>query len=543
MFNILTTAWIPVVDSNSKRHVVRLSDLCSSDYVDIAWNRADFRIATYELLIGLLTIMAAPRETRSWHRLFETPPSSQDLESWARPFIDCFNLDGDGPRFLQDIEPLDGDPVPPQGLLIDAPGGNTMRKNADFFIRGMPHRVFSRAGAMMALFTLQAFAPSGGVGHRTSMRGGGPMTTLLVPRPNGEPPSLWQRLWAHVPVLIGDDAFPEDSRSWPNVFPWLAPTRTSEKGEIVERYQVHHLQSYFGMPRRIRLEFAPNETLQRCPLTGIVDDIVVTGYVTRNYGVNYGVWNHPLTPYYRPKTTNHDLPVHPKGGTLCYRDWIGISFSAEDDGKGQRKEIAQAVKAFRAHMGDFGDKATILAAGYAMNNASVKEFTEATIPLFRAANDGVADDLDAFANALVGAAQQTESRLRSELAAARSSEKNESMVAAFADAFWTETENLFRKTLADATDWLNRTTQSSGDAADPMPKLREDWRNHLIETALALFDEAIPPEELLSMSGQRATYYIKARQRILWLRMDAKFNERLGLPVPPKRKRKEAERG
>ena len=59
--------------------------------------------------------------------------------------------------------------------------------------------VLSRAAAAMALFTLQTYAPSGGAGHRTGFRGGGPLTTLALPGPPpGEPPTLWHLLWANV---------------------------------------------------------------------------------------------------------------------------------------------------------------------------------------------------------------------------------------------------------------------------------------------------------------------------------------------------------
>ena len=510
MFNILTDQWIPVTRDSASAEKISITQLSGCEYSDFAWDRADFRIATYELLIGLLTVIVAPRQTSDWHRRFKNPPSPDELAELAAPYADCFNLEGDGPRFLQDHEEIEGEPNAPQGLLIDAPGGNTVRKNADFFVRDCGGQPFSRAGAAIALYSLQAFAPSGGVGHRTSMRGGGPMTTLVVPRDRNGEYRLWQKLWAHVPILQ-QRYFPvQDEQEWHRMFPWLAPTRVSNKGQIVAPEDttdpVHGLQTYFGMPRRIRLHFAPNEARQPCPLTGEVDDVVVTGYVTRNYGVNYAKWVHPLTPYYEQKKNGEKLPIHPKAGPLCYRDWLGIAFSANNMGGGASRTIADAVHNYRGRFvpGAFD----ILVAGYAMNNASVREFTETRVPFFQVGSEQDNNKLDALAVKLVDGALHVEARLRTELANARGGDKSEGVVASFAETFWQDTELVFRELIGEAS----QASESPNDK-----RLRRRWLAHLIETAVALFDRACPPERLLSMNDARVADQIAARRRLVYL--------------------------
>jgi len=71
----------------------------------------------------------------------------------------------------------------------------------------------------MALFTFQAHSRSRGAGNRTSMRGGGPMVTLVDPGGG-----LWPLVWGNVP-----EGRPGALRD----LPWMRPTRTSEKGEQV----------------------------------------------------------------------------------------------------------------------------------------------------------------------------------------------------------------------------------------------------------------------------------------------------------------------
>ena len=104
------------------------------------------------------------------------------LDAAFAPLVHAFDLDGPGPRFLQDIEDLPGEPDTPETLLIEAPGGSTRRKNTALLVK--PDRVtrLSRPAAAMALFTLQCYAPAGGRGNLTSLRGGGPLTTLAAAR-------------------------------------------------------------------------------------------------------------------------------------------------------------------------------------------------------------------------------------------------------------------------------------------------------------------------------------------------------------------------
>ena len=169
---------------------------------------------------------------------------------------------------------------------------------------------------------LQTSAPAGGAGHRTSIRGGGPLSTLVVPgASDGEVPTLWQCLWAN--VVCNLRAEPEEAS---RVFPWLAPTRVSDKAGITTTpVDVHEGQAFFGMPRRIRLVFQENTCRHACDLLGIVDDTIITGYVTRPWGTNYTAWDrrHPLSPYYRPKDAATEyLPVHLQSSRIGYRQWL-----------------------------------------------------------------------------------------------------------------------------------------------------------------------------------------------------------------------------
>jgi CRISPR type I-E-associated protein CasA/Cse1 len=86
---------------------------------------------------------------------------SIELATAFDPFADAFVLDGEGPRFLQDFDALDGEVLPVESLFIEAPGANTIKLNKDLFVKRGQSRMVSRAATAMAVYTLQQFAPSG----------------------------------------------------------------------------------------------------------------------------------------------------------------------------------------------------------------------------------------------------------------------------------------------------------------------------------------------------------------------------------------------
>ena len=73
-------------------------------FVAFAWPRPDFNGAAHELLIGLLCTAAAQPDDEAWEDWWEEPPGPNILEQRFSGIAHAFNLDGPGPRFLQDID-------------------------------------------------------------------------------------------------------------------------------------------------------------------------------------------------------------------------------------------------------------------------------------------------------------------------------------------------------------------------------------------------------------------------------------------------------
>jgi len=494
--NLISSTWMPIVRASGRADEIRPAQI--ADLTDpptaFDWPRADFRIASLEFLIGLLATAWPPPDMHGWLDAWGTPPDIAALDAAFGSLAHAFELDGDGPRFLQDLEDLVSEPEPVERLLIEAPGASTVRQNTDLLVRRDRFPNLGRAAAAMALFTFQSWAPAGGAGNRTGLRGGGPMTTLVMP---GERPTLWQQVWANVPV--GKPAKPAEL---PRIFPWLAPTLTSEAGrEVTPEKEAHPLQAWWGMPRRIRLDFATLDEPRPCALTGMPDTVQVRSWRQRPRGANYALWGgrHPLSPHYRPKPNTELLPLHPQPEGVGYRHWLGLVMAAP----GGLREPAGAIATWRRDRESDAraGPTRLLAAGYDMDNMKARGFVESEMPLPAAATPEDREAQDVLAKRLIAAATHVSGLLRSAVRAALFSpgatiKLDAALFAMLRDRFWEETTQDYFALLRDRPEQPG-----------------EPWLKRLRQVALALFDEAAPvtPE-----TGAKAEQIARARRHLLF---------------------------
>ena len=548
-FSLLIDAWIPVRHASGRAQIIcpaNITDTFKTDpIVALDWPRPDFRLASLEFLIGLLATACPPEdddgsgEAGDWLEAWATPPSPETLAARFAPFARAFVLDGDGPRFMQDFEDFGGETNRLETLLIEAPGAQTLKKNTDHFNKRDTVTTLGRAAAAMALYTLQSFAPAGGAGNRVGLRGGGPLTTLAMPpMPDGKRLTLWHLLWAN--VLNGVPAKPADL---PKIFPWLAPTRTSEKGgRTTSPADVHPLQAYWGMARRIRLDFAENIDATPCDLGGDSDAVVVRGWRQRPYGANYANWQHPLSPYYRQNAADPELlPVHGQPGGVGYRHWVGLLI---DDAAALRFP-AQVIANFRrARLPQVAtDTAALqwrmLAAGFDMDNMKARGFVESEMPIIepkdRAYSQVFAENLRLF----IASAADVASLLGRAVRRALFSDGTKvpldaGLIATLRERFGEATELMFL-----------RLVQECAAGEDPMA-LRRRWLAQMTTAARTLFVEAAPID---ARGADHRPDRIAAAARGLDFALrgfgkdgDALFRQ-LGLPSPEKAKKPPSKSG
>ena len=504
--NLITDAWIPVRTVEGGWRVVRPDQIAEAGVARPDWPRADFNLACYELLIGLVFLADPPEDETDWDE--GRAPDPERLREALAPLAPAFNLDGPGPRFLQDYEELDAAASPIDMLFIDSSGGNTAKNNADLMVKRGRYAALPAPLAAMALFTLQSQAPSGGAGNRTSMRGGGPLITLVEPSDEAASP-LWDMVWTNVP---DGEALPSSRLG--DALPWMRKTRTSEKGttpvQPPDEKGLALAEAFFGMPRRLRLDFAED------------DAGLVIGVRQRPFGTNYGLWRHPLSPYYQQKAGSELLPVHPKPGIGSYRNWAGIAFQERDG----LRHVADVVAVWKRRLS--GAKASLHIGGWAMDNMKPRDFLWSRQPLYLLDSEGeraavaLVQAANAFALALLAGAMQTLTG------------------AANMDASTVETarEAFFADTQSDFEAMLSRLSNH-----EPLATVAPDWVATLRRVALGLYDARAVPG-LADRRVKDVQDIIEARGRLLaafsgWgPKTGQAAYKALGLTLPKKRAKK-----
>lgn len=481
--NLVLDPWIPAVRKDGTRCRIAPWQLAETDnpVVELSAPRADFQGGLYQFLIGLLQTCFAPADADEWWDLYETAPTTAALKQRLAECSGAFELfsDDDTPAFLQDLSLPEGEEKDIAGLLIEAPGGKTRKDNLDFFVKGGRVNSVCPSCAALAIFTLQTNAPSGGVGHRVGLRGGGPLTTLVCPVTES---TLWQKLWLNV---LDQEAFPAMS-SDPldaSVFPWLASTRVSDKkGKTTYPQDTHPLQMYWGMPRRIRLIAATQG--ESCDLCGDVSDTCYSHYRTRNYGTNYeGAWVHPLTPYrFDPK--NEALPLSLKGqkGGLSYRNWLGFILHDQDNGDGAAKVIQHFYQVKERYL-DSGKQLRLWCFGYDMDNMKARCWYEHQLPMFYLTPGQVAD-LQAWVQELLTTAKESVPLLRKYVKEAwyRRPEDAKGDMTFIDTEFWQATESGFYRLVAALAALPENTDLAPA-------QIYHDWHQTLWRTLDRLFNQ------------------------------------------------------
>lgn len=440
--NLIKDKWIP-----AKRKDHTISKIApweigadSNPVVEINAPRPDFRGALYQFLIGLVQTTYAPQDDDEWLEHWETIPSCDELKKAFEKYSDAFELFSEnGPAFMQDYN-MQGnctnDKI--ESLLIDSPGENTIKQNKDHFVKRNAIRNLCESCTATALFTLQINAPSGGQGHRTGLRGGGPITTLVI---SNKASTLWKLIWLNIFSL--EYKFNKGfDKADDKVFPWMGSTRDSRADKKVYPMDVNELQQYWGTPRRIRL----NEPLKsgECSICGSYATQLYSSYVAQNYGVSYSsTWTHSLSPYRRQIEKDGSISliaIKGKQGGISYRDWLSLTLITNP----KEQEIAAVVRSFNSskiwklNENDF----SLWCFGYDMDNMKARCWYDQKLPLLVIPEE-IKDLYIEKIQLLTAAAQECTKLLRDAVKEAWSSNPSKGDYSFIDTTFYQETETAF----------------------------------------------------------------------------------------------------
>lgn len=532
--NLLEDPWIPFRKRSGEIEYLPILAIISPEVVDLALPRADFQGAAYQLLIGLLQTAYAPESVDDWMDAFQSPPNETELASSLEKFQPSFELnEGDGPLFMQDYDNLVREtPIPASSMLIDAPGASTIRNNTDHFVKAGRAETFCLDCSAITLFTMQINAPSGGKGYRTGLRGGGPLTTLVLPTDSSS--SLWAKLWLN--VLDREElGFSDPEPTDPNLFPWMGPTRASEKGQKTLSTDVHELHTLWAMPRRFRL--VVDESNSWCDLCGRETDKCVTSVRVKNYGNNYdGPWQHPLTPYRRDPKQPHEPALSIKGqpSGVGYRHWESLVLEDKNDGSNLPAltvlDYSRKVDECQADGIELSRFARMWAFGYDMDNMKPRGWVGTQLPFLALPSDKQTRLLD-WLRSLVGLAKDTCWQLRKSVKDAWFNRPSDIKgdIEYIDNRFWERTESEFYSLLSQLGDQLLTQGVSQMPAG-----LAARWYRHVRLQALEVFDELALSGPAEAMNMKRVT---RARNQFLgWFvknKTPKNFRKKAGLADTP----------
>jgi CRISPR system Cascade subunit CasA len=479
--------------------------------------RPDFNGALIQFFIGLLQTALTPEEPEDWEKLFLKPPEMDELENKIAPYREAFELDGPGPRFFQDLK-LAAKKVRPIGsLLIDAPGVNTIEQNRDHFIKRNQIQQLCPACTATALLTLQTNAPKGGSGHRTSLRGGGPLTTIVLSQEELYQ-TLWHTVWLN--VLLKEELRATkcnvNLKDLKYIFPWMAPTRLSKaSGTEVPGSDIHPLQTYWAMPRRIRLLPAIKEE-GRCSLCNAAGQIFYRQYSTAPHGISYAAGIlHPLSPYYDDKGVLR--PVHPQPGGFTYRHWP--DFVLADGGNTERAIVVRAL-GHRLRSGNTITDFAIHAFGYDMDNMKARCWYEARMPYWSIPDENLRSAFVRYANAMADVADDIATNTQK--AVQHAFFDSDATVRGDLDfvksEFWQSTESLYYDSLRAILRRIE----------DPAPELR-NWLNAIQKASLTIYDHYAKQISLDEGLEDGMPRVIRARSDLLKFNRKRRLYETLGI--------------
>ena len=530
-YNLLTESWLPWQRRDGSVEYgppwLLTDDIVANPIVAIAAPRPDFGGALQEFLIGLLGV-ALQVDDDGWEALWHVPPTPEQLRSALVDLPSAFDLDGDGARFFQALPAADLAAEVPLGieeLLVDS-------KTNPLFVKSGRFERMGRPAAAMALISMQTYAPEGGRGHFTSLRGGGPLTTLVDPRTDVEGAAsahelpLWQKLWANVEtVQQAASRSPTTKFNSPaDVFPWLAPVR-SINGSSLETTEANASpwQAYFGLPRRIRLDF---DGSGKCDITGRHDDVTVTAFRMRPNGVRYGSWRHPLTPHYH-SPGKEILPVHGQPGGIGWRDWLGLTLGTVDG----KREPALTVGNFPHRAANLRLREVRLHAfGYDTKKATVRGWTDSSQPVFVAVGSDPArrELLAQSAGRLTESASIAASMLFGEVGRAlfQRPEDTRGDISAVRDELWTATENAFFS--------IMRAVAAPDASAATVDETCQQFIGIISTQAFRIFDRWCPGDASEPAVVRRvvSARYNLSRALGGWTPLGEKLYGALGVPLP-----------
>ncbi|MGD9975743.1 MAG: type I-E CRISPR-associated protein Cse1/CasA [Desulfatirhabdiaceae bacterium] len=286
--NLLTEAWIPVRADGGmgKFRLITYQDLICNELNEenlrISLPRDDLELACLQLLICLTQVIFLPRDEPELRHRFQTPVDPNEFCDRVKNIWHWFDMNHDTHPFMQTRGVKAAESTPIQKLLIGLPEGN----NHAFFNEIGEIQRISPGCAAIVLFNQASNCPSFGGGFKGSLRGGAPITTLVM----GD--SLRETIWRNVITLsLVKEILPDYEPDYNNDKPtWVEPVM---KDETIFATRIGLVRGLFWQPAHI--ELIPSASDGICDLTNQTCSVLYEKFLSEKfrYTLHDAVWPHP----------------------------------------------------------------------------------------------------------------------------------------------------------------------------------------------------------------------------------------------------------
>lgn len=514
-FNLIEKQWIPVLRRDGSTDMIAPNEVTGrfseNPVVSLNAPRPDFNGALIQFLIGLVQTVAAPQTASEWRKKLSEPPTPEELKEKFTTVRHAFEMGGDGPRFMQDFEKLDVQASQIDSLLIDEPGENALKNNTDFFVKkkDFPFAMCPPCSAA-ALLTLQTNAPAGGRGYMTSLRGGGPLTTLV--KGAGKHDLLWHTIWLNVLDNtkfhnLANSKQGEESRR----FPWLSEMRAD-----VSEQDMHPSQYYWAMPRRLKL--VTELSSGNCNVCSCHSDGLLSHFKEKPNGTKYKEpMKHPLSAFSASSTK----AVLTQPGGVNYRHWLGLVFADSDGNNEPARVIHEYIQQRKSD--DWPLQLWAFGYDFVPGQNKARCWYESQMPLVLV-DPRLRVEYEYFVAGMIKAAKEVASNTRSAVKKAwfKRPADVKGDVTYVDNGFWHSTEVVFYESLNSLCQQL--------EAGEGKETLSRQWLSELCKKSLELFDRYAFDGPIEDADPKRV---VAARKELEQYNRSKKIKGMLGIPVEP----------
>lgn len=514
-FNLIEKQWIPVLRRDGTKAMIApwevTKDFAVNPVVSLNAPRPDFNGALIQFLIGLVQTVAAPQSALEWRKKLVEPPTPEELKEKFATVQHAFELGGDGPRFMQDFEPLNVQPSTIDSLLIDEPGENTLRNNTDFFVKRKEfHFAMCPSCSATAVLTLQTNAPAGGRGYMTSLRGGGPLTTLI--KGIGKQDLLWHTIWLNILdnakfLNLANSQRKEES----DKFPWMSKAK-----DVVTEQDMHPSHYYWAIPRRVNL--VPELSSGKCNVCSCQSDELISHFKEKPNGSKYQEpMKHPLSAF----NANSTKAVLTQPGGVSYRHWLGLVFLDNEANNEPARVIHEYIQ--QRKRGDWPLQLWAFGYDFVPGQNKARCWYESQMPLLLV-DATLREEYEYHVTGMVRAAAEVAGNTRSAVKKAWFKRPADAKgdVTFVDNGFWQSTESAFYESLNALCPVL--------EAGNEKEAISRQWLSELCRQSLKLFDSYALEGPIEDADPKRV---VVARKELEQYNYGKKIKGLLDIPVEP----------